>query len=137
MTEHNHDRYRNLDFGGTVACSSDEFDVTLDIEPTKISVPAVVEFTITNRMEFPYRFGPDNNPVVFTEGTDGWEKFPLAERLRISEDETVDDSYSFEKKIPFSNWKPEPGKYLLLIYGRVLEEEATHKVNVTDEIEIV
>jgi hypothetical protein len=137
MTENDHSEYADLDFEGTVACSSDEFDVTLDIEPKKISVPAVVEFTITNRMGFPYRFAPDNNPVVFTEGADGWEKLPLADRLRVYENETVDNSYSFEKEIPYSNWKPEPGKYLLLIYGRVLEEEATHKVNVTDEIEVV
>jgi hypothetical protein len=137
MPDEDHHKREDLDFEGTVACSSDEFDVALDVEPKKINVPAVVKFTITNRMEFPYRFGPDNNPVVFTEGTDGWEKFPLAERLRFSEDETVDKSYSFEKEIPYSNWNPEPGNYLLLIYGRVLEEEATHKVNVTDEIEVV
>jgi hypothetical protein len=137
MPDEDHHKREDLDFEGTVACSSDEFDVALDVEPKKINVPAVVEFTITNHMELPYRFTPNNNPVVFTEGENSWEKFPLAGGLRVSENETVANSYSLKKEIPYSNWNPEPGNYLLLIYGRVLEEEATHKVNVTDEIEVV
>lgn len=137
MPENDRNNCGDLDFEGTVACSSDEFDVTLDIRPKKISVPSVVEFTVTNYMEFPYRFTPNSDPVVFTEGENSWEKFPLAGGLRVSENETVANSYSFKKEIPYSNWNPEPGRYLLLIHGQVLGEEINHKVNITDKIEVV
>jgi hypothetical protein len=137
MTQNDQHGYEDLDFEGVVASSSDEFDVHLGIQPEEISVPSEVEFTITNNMEFPYEFSPDKYPVVFSEGEDGWEKFPVAERLVIREDVLVDDTYSFKREIPYSNWEPGSGRYLLLIYGRVLEEGASHKVNIVDTIEIV
>lgn len=137
MTENDNRKCTDLDYEGVVACSSNKFGINLGIQPKKISLPSEVEITVTNQMDVPYRFAPNIDPVVFVEEEEGWEKFPLAGRLRFPEHKIVNDSFTFKKQIPYSNWNPKPGRYLLLIHGQVLTGETRKKVNVTDKIEVV
>lgn len=137
MTRNDEHGREDLDFGGVVAGSSNKYDISLEIQPKKISVPAEVEFTIINQMEVPYKFSPDKHPVVFSNSESGWQRLQVAERLRFTEEEVVDDKYSFTQEIPYSNWNPKVGEYLMLIYGRVLTDDGEVKVNLADKIEIV
>jgi hypothetical protein len=126
----------DLDFEGTEVHMSNELDLELEIRPSKISSPETVKLEVINRMETPYRIAPNLDPVVYRKTEGKWQKIALAARFPFPEYVTVSDTYSYEKEIPFSNWKPEPGTYLLLIPGKLLTDQSGEKVNIMSSIEL-
>jgi hypothetical protein len=131
MNDNEPENCDELDFEGTEAHMSDELDLEL-----KISPPETVKLEVINRMETPYRIALNLDPAVYRKIEGKWQKIALAARFPFPEYVTVSDTYSYEKEIPFSNWKPEPGTYLLLIPGKLLTGQSGENVNTMSSIEL-
>lgn len=105
-------------------------DVCLSLSPDTVSPPETIHVTVKNRGESPVTIYPDSYPLLYGNTEQGWSQIQIARRFTFTEPVLVEEEYSYCQSIPFSNWEPEPGTYLLAIdvESEYTEREEAHAV---------
>ncbi|WP_158057502.1 hypothetical protein [Halorussus halophilus] len=122
-------------FEGEEVCPAHDLDIQLRIDPASVSLPAELTFTVENRTGNEFVFSPELDPLVY-ERVGGWDPVSMARRLGSGERVTVTDSYTYAQEVPFANWEPEVGEYLVLVAGRLsLDGGDERRINLVEMVE--
>jgi hypothetical protein len=91
-------------------------DVSVSLAPDTVIPPETIRVTVRNLGNSTVKIYPDNHPVLYEETERGWSQVPVAHSFRFTDPVLVDEEYTYDQPIPFSNWDPEPGRYLFAVH---------------------
>lgn len=130
-------RCPSVEFEGEEVCPDHELAIDLYVEPSTVTLPADVEFTITNRTEHRFVFSPDLFPVVYEQRGFEWTQVSIDRRMGVGETVMVSNSYTFTQEYPFFDWDPEPGRHMLLFAGHLEtpDGERVKRINLVNTVE--
>lgn len=127
----------SVEFEAEEICPSHELAIDLRVEPSTVTLPGELKFTIRNQTKYRFVFSPDEFPLVYERSGFEWTQVPIERRIDLGETVTVSESYTFTQQYPFFDWKPEPGRYLLLFAGHLetTDGERVKRVNLVNSVE--